>query len=433
MTVREIVALLEGHPAATITETSGRLRLRYTDSYPTTGATPLSVNLPTQVREHTHAKVSALLWGLLPDNERVLRRWARNYQVSAASAVSLLASPVGADCAGAVQFTAAANVEQLINREGTLDWLTDAEVADKLRGLAADGSDWLGERVKSGQFSLAGAQAKLALRRDVSTGRWATPHGSEPTTHILKPGIDGIEGHALNEHLCLATARRLGLRAARSTIEVFEEQVAVVVERFDRTRVGDQVVRVHQEDMCQALGINPDAKYEQDGGPGSADITALLRKLLPPDVAADATTRLVDALLFNWLIGGTDAHAKNYGLLLSGDQVRLAPLYDVASMLPYEHDPLKLRSAMKVGGSYRFKAIYPRNWQKLAQIVAMDPDALLARARTLAMQLPDALSDTHADAVSVQPDVPLPPRMIDAVGSWSQRCLASLERSRASV
>jgi serine/threonine-protein kinase HipA len=351
--------------------------------------------------------------------------------VSAASAVSLLASPVGTDCAGAVQFAAPENLAELVDRKGTIDWLTDAEVADKLRGLAADGSDWLGERIKSGQFSLAGAQAKLALRRDPSSGRWATPHGSEPTTHILKPGIGGIESHALNEHLCLATARRLGLRAARSTIESYEDQVAVVVERFDRTRRGDALVRVHQEDMCQALGTHPDAKYEQDGGPGVATIAALLRRLLPPEIAEDAVTRLVDALLFNWLIGGTDAHAKNYGLLLSGDQVRFAPLYDIASMLPYEHDPLKLRSAMKLGGEYRFKAIYPRNWHKLATSVSLHPDLLIDRAHTLATQLPDALAETHADVVRAEPGVPMPPRILDAVGSWSKRCLSNLEGFRA--
>jgi serine/threonine-protein kinase HipA len=148
--------------------------------------------------------------------------------------------------------------------------------------VAADGTDWLGERIKAGQFSLAGAQSKLALRREAPSGRWGTPHGSEPTTHVLKPGIADVEGHALNEHLCLVTARRLGLLAAASSIEMFEDQTAVAIRRFDRTHDGGRLIRVHQEDMCQALGIHPDAKYQQDGGPSAADIVQLLRSLLPP-------------------------------------------------------------------------------------------------------------------------------------------------------
>jgi len=431
MTSRELVALLDGRPAATITETSGRMKLRYVDSYRAAGTTPLSVSLPVQLREHTHEPVSAFLWGLLPDDDRVLRRWARNYQVSASSPVALLSSPVGADCAGAVQFATPDHVQALTGRTGTIDWLTEAEVADKLRGLAADGSDWLGERIKAGQFSLAGAQSKLALRFEASSGRWGVPHGSEPTTHILKPGISEVEGHALNEHLCLATARSLGLRAAASSIRIFEDQVAVAIRRFDRALHGGRLVRVHQEDMCQALGIHPDSKYQQDGGPGATDIVELLRRLLPPAEAADATSRFLDGLLFNWLIGGTDAHAKNFGILLAGSQVRLAPLYDIASMLPYEHDPLQLHLAMKVGGEYRFKAIYAQHWHELALHLSMDPDDLLSRARTLAVQLPDALSEACAEATGVRPSTTLPPRMVDAVSAWAQRCLASLERFRA--
>lgn len=432
MTDRELVALIEGRPAATITEAAGRMRLRYDDSHRSADATPLSVSLPTQLRDHTHEPVSAFLWGLLPDNDRVLRRWARTYQVSAASPVSMLSSPVGADCAGAVQFATADRVHEITDRDGTVDWLTEADIAAKLRALEVDSADWLGERIKAGHFSLAGAQSKTALRFDPATSRWGAPHGSEPTTHILKPGISDLEGHALNEHVCLATARRLGLRAAVTTIEHFEEKVAVAVRRFDRTMRDGRFVRVHQEDMCQALSVHPDAKYQQDGGPGATQIVDLIRRLLPPADASAATDRFLDALLFNWLVGGTDAHAKNYGILLSGPQIRLAPLYDIASMLPYEHDPLQPRLAMKVGGEYRFKAVHARHWHKLASDLSLDPDRLLNRARTLAEQIPDAMADACTAAASdARIDTDLPPRMAAAVGAWSRRCLAGLERFRA--
>lgn len=432
MTGRDLVAVLEGRPVATVTEAAGRVRLRYHDHHRGTHATPLSVSLPTQLRDHTHRSVSAFLWGLLPDNDRVVRRWARTYQVSAASPVSLLSSPVGADCAGAVQFATPERIHELTDPAGTIDWLTEAEVAAKLRALEVDSSDWIGERIKAGHFSLAGAQSKVALRFDPVTDRWGAPHGSEPTSHILKPGIRDLEGHALNEHLCLAAARRLGLRAAVTTIERFEDQLAVSIRRFDRTLSDGRLVRVHQEDMCQALSIHPDAKYQQDGGPGASAIVGLLRDLLPPSKADDAVHRFLDGLLFNWLVGGTDAHAKNYGLLLSGPQVRLAPLYDIASMLPYEHDPLQLRLAMKVVGEYRFKAVHARHWYKLALELSVDPDRLLSRAHALAGWIPDAISDVCDDASAVVgPRSGILASMVDAVGGWSRRCLAGLERFHA--
>ena len=141
--------------------------------------------------------------------------------------------------------------------------------------------------------------------------------------------------------------------------------------------VGDGVLRVHQEDLCQALGLPPDRKYQRDEGPTPAQIARLLRDSMPPSVAEDAVWRFADALAWNWLIAGTDAHAKNYSLLLSADQVRLAPLYDVASALPYGTDEHKLRLAMKIGKSY---AVYPRRnyWPAAAADLDLDADALRA-------------------------------------------------------
>lgn len=423
--------LMHGEPAGTITRQRGRLQLRYADSYRRPTATPLSVSLPVQVAEHTHEPVSAFLWGLLPDNDRVLQRWARIYQVSAADPTALLSSPVGADCAGAVQFSPPGRVEEPTSVEGGIDWLAESDVAAKLRLLAHDSADWLGERVKTGHFSLAGAQAKTALRYDPGTGRWGTPHGPEPTTHILKPGIADLEGHALNEHLCLATARALGLRAAGSQIRTFEEQTAVVVRRFDRVTRDGRVLRIHQEDLCQALAVHPDGKYQSDGGPSPEDIVDLLRRVLPAGEAEKAIARFVDGLLFNWLIGGTDAHGKNYGLLLSGSQVRFAPLYDLASMLPYEHDPKQLALAMKIGGEYRFKAIRPRNWVKLADVADLDVGRVIGRARELAERVPDALADAcSTDAVATL-GTPLPSRMLTAVAAWSRRCGRLLDGFRS--
>jgi serine/threonine-protein kinase HipA len=171
-----------------------------------------------------------------------------------------------------------------------------------------------------------------------------------------------------NEHLCQDIAARLGLLAARSSVLTLNETTYIVIERFDRlprARGSVFVRRVHQEDMCQALGLMPGAKYQQDGGPGIPDIVALIRRVSSnPD---DDVNRFIDANAFNWLIGGTDAHAKNYSLLIGADnQIRLSPLYDLSSQLPYP-ELIDQRVSMKIGDEYDIPLIGFSEWQALAE------------------------------------------------------------------
>ena len=192
-----------------------------------------------------------------------------------------------------------------------------------------------------------------------------------PTTHILKPPTGHFDGHAENEHICLMLARNLGLPAAQSKVMRFKDEVAIVIERYDRQQSGNDIVRVHQEDICQALGVMPTKKYQNEGGPSAANIVELLRTY-STDRDADLDT-FGAALGFNWLIAGTDAHAKNYSLLLSGPDVRLAPLYDIASILPYDEVDLRnAKLAMKIGGEYKVSQIGLRQWQKFAREVRAD-------------------------------------------------------------
>jgi serine/threonine-protein kinase HipA len=396
----------------------GRLRFDYDDGYRRRAApTPLSSSMSTRVASHSDHVVTPWLWGLLPDNEAVLSRWARHFHVSASSPFPLLATPIGEDCAGAVRFVAPGEADRASRAREDLTWLTEEDVAQRLRELRRDATAWLG-RSFTGQFSLAGAQAKTALLyRD---GRWAIPSGATPTTHILKPAVAGFDDHDLNEHLCLDAARRAGLIAARTRIARFGEETAVVVTRYDRA-IGDRVLRIHQEDLCQALRVPPARKYQNEGGPGPADVAKLLRELMPPDVAEDAVWRFADALIWNWLIGGTDAHAKNYSLLLAGDQVRLAPLYDIASALPYGTHERKLRFAMKLGGDYR---VYTQQdvWPAAARELGLEAETLAERVRELAATAPDAFADASKSPDLLVLERELPSRLLDMVSARAARC-----------
>lgn len=415
-----LVVVLEDAVAGTLTRSpGGRLAFTYDEEYRHgPEATPLSLSLPKQVDRHSGARLEAWLWGLLPDNDAVLRRWARQFHVSASSPFALLSTPIGEDCAGAVRFAAPDRLEQTLQRHGEVAWLSEDEVAERLRDLRADATAWLG-RSFTGQFSLAGAQAKTALlERD---GRWGVPSGATPTTHILKPAVAGLDDHDLNEHLCLDAARRAGLIAARTRIERFAGETAVVVTRYDRAATDDVTRRVHQEDLCQALGVVPTRKYQNEGGPAPVQIVRFLRSAMPPSAAEDAVRRFVDALAWNWLIAGTDAHAKNYSLLLAGNEARLAPLYDIASALPYGTHERGLRLAMKLGGDYR---AYPQRnpWPKVARELELDLAQLLDRVDELTAATPDALADAIATPEVAALDRPLPTRLLDLVADRVKRC-----------
>ncbi|HVA19038.1 MAG TPA: type II toxin-antitoxin system HipA family toxin [Solirubrobacteraceae bacterium] len=417
-----LFVILDGAVAGTVVRLrGGRLRFDYHEEYcQQPDATPLSLSMPRQIRSHADHVVTPWLWGMLPDNEAVIRRWSRHFHVSASSPFSLLATPIGEDCAGAVRFVAQDGLERALAGAGNVQWLTDGEVAERLRELQSDSTAWLG-RSFTGQFSLAGAQAKTALL--LQDERWGVPSGGIPTTHILKPAVAGLDDHDLNEHLCLDAARRAGLVAAHTEVMRFGEETAVVVTRYDRVTAQGKsdVVRVHQEDLCQALGVPPMRKYQNEGGPGPADVAKLLRQALPPDVAEDAVWRFADALIWNWLIGGTDAHAKNYSLLLSGNQVRLAPLYDVASALPYGTHERKLRFAMKIGGDYR---VHPQQntWPAAARELHIGAEALLARVDELAAAAPHAFADACKSDTVVALGRELPGRLLDLIGDRASRC-----------
>ena len=395
----------------------GRLTFVYDDHWRSMAAAyPLSLSMPLVIAAHEHAKIEPWLWGLLPDNEAILARWGQRFQVSPRNAFALLGA-VGEDCAGAVQLVRPNRVEEVLRGDNQhVDWLTEADIAERLRTLRKDRAAWRVAR-DTGQFSLAGAQPKTALLFDGQ--RWGVPYGPIPTTHILKPPIDVVDGHAENEHLCLALARALDLPAAASEIRTFEDETAIVIERYDRVRGVDTIRRLHQEDLCQLLGLPPTQKYQNEGGPGCAEISEAIW-MHSGEPQEDVRT-FARSVMLNWIIGGTDAHAKNISMLIgAAGRARLAPLYDVASTLPYDFDPKKLKMATKIGGKYRLEDVYARHWATFASELRLPSAEILDMGISMADKIPAAFARVIDKAGTL--DHPIIARMTDALNARSEQC-----------
>ncbi len=373
---------------------TGRFRFDYDNDYrKALNAIPLSLSMPLTASSHDDKSVAPYLWGLLPDNDDTLNQWGRQFGVSPRNPFALL-SHIGEDLQGAVQMVPPDRIDELKKREG-ISYLSRQALAAKFDELLRHpGATQFTD--DGGQFSLAGAQRKKALY--LVSGKWYEPRGRTPTTHILKPPIPGLAGQIENEMFCVRLAPRLGLPAPKCWTEQFGEITVVVIERYDRRRIagkkilpidrsGGTVHRVHQEDCCQALKVDPRNKYQRDGGPGMKDILDLLSGSSRP---ADDRDRFMRACAYNFVIGGSDAHGKNYGLLLAaGGRFRLAPLYDIASWLPYSTNRKQDKLAMSVDGKYRFDQIMPRHWEAEARKAKYDPDRALVHVRDLLATLPD--------------------------------------------
>lgn len=387
----ELIALAGDQEIGRVHMARGHVSFRYAESWLAGGdwSFPLSLSMPLANPEHGNRVVAPYLSNLLPDNTDILRRWRSRYGVRSRSAFDLL-EHVGEECAGAIQFVRPERIESVLARKTPpVQWLSEREIGIRLRELTEDPSAWRRES-DLGHFSLSGAQPKTALL--FREGKWGIPSGRVPTTHILKPPTAQFPGHAQNEHFCLTLARRLGLNAALSKVLHFDGAAAVVIERFDRVTQGREVLRLHAEDFCQALGIAPEYKYQNEGGPGAVAIAEMLRST--SSAADEDVAAFADALVFNWLIAGTDAHAKNYSLLIGlQGRVRLSPLYDIASVLAYEHiDFRAVKLAMSVGRHYRLDIIQSRHWREAAKSLRLDPDLLIQRLLSMAEALPDAIS-----------------------------------------
>ncbi|WP_367871814.1 type II toxin-antitoxin system HipA family toxin [Luteolibacter sp. Populi] len=421
----ELSVIAEGRLVGRIRRNHERLQFRYDPGWQAyEGAYPLSLSMPLVAVEHEHAAIDPFLRGLLPDNAQVLEQWGRRYHVSHHSPFKLLWH-VGEDCAGAVQFVPHAREDELLGAgaQGDIQWLTEEDLAGRIQNLLENHGS-VRNAADRGQFSLAGAQPKTALYRNPQDGRWGVPSGHTPTTHILKPSAERFAGYAENEHFCLALARGLGLRVPDSTVIHPGGRPVIVVTRYDRTLQEDgRYRRIHQEDFCQALGVRPGQKYENEGGPSARAIADLLRDV--SSAPREDVALFAGALAFNWLIAGTDAHAKNYSLLIAARrQVRLAPLYDLASALPYPRDidPHKAKLAMKIGSKYRIRAIGREHWVACARGLGMPAGALLELIGGMAERLPDVAVETAHEVSARGIEHPVIGRIVEGLGVHVRGC-----------
>ncbi|MGW8567143.1 type II toxin-antitoxin system HipA family toxin [Isoptericola sp. NPDC055881] len=384
---------LDGALAGTLRRgRDGDVTFAYTASYQALRAAPsLSVSMPRHLTEHGAEVTMPWIDNLLPDSDTVRARWAAQFEERRPTAFNLLRH-MGADCAGAVQVVPEGEEPQ--DGAGSRP-LGEAEIAAHLRELRADDSSWAFEQ-HGGRFSLGGQQGKFALTR-ATDGSWHQPTGRGASTHIFKIGIDGVAHSAAAELVTMRAARALGLPVAGVESAWFQDQAAVVVERFDRVAAADGGTRrLHQEDLCQALGLWRSAKYEADGGPGVRDVAGVVARAVDRRDLARSRDDLARAVVLNWVAAGTDAHAKNFALLHVGTRTVLAPLYDLVSaslLWPADEVRYKARLAMKLGGEYRLRALGARNVERAAADLGVDPGWLLDVAAAYADAWPDAVRD----------------------------------------
>jgi serine/threonine-protein kinase HipA len=313
-------------------ERKGRLRLAYTEDALAAyeGGTPLlSLAMPLTRDRYPNGVTRAFLDGLLPEGEP-RRAIAADLDLPASDVFGLLCA-LGKDCAGALVVQPQDDPTPPSPTTMTAEPLTDDELAELVANLrsAPLGID------RAVRLSLAGVQEKLLLTR-MPDGGWGRPVAGTPSTHILKPEIERFGDTVENEAFCMRIAHHLGLPTASVETMAVDERAVLVVQRYDRIvdRYGT-VQRVHQEDFCQALGLAPGMKYEQDAGPTLARIANVLQEVASPS----SLETLLRAVTLNVALGNCDAHGKNFSLLhTESGALRLAPLYDLLSTRLYPVD-----------------------------------------------------------------------------------------------
>lgn len=381
---------------ALLRKQNGNLQFRYDKDYVEAKGPSLSLNLPLRTEAFSHRDCLAFFGNLLPE-EDVRAQVALATGISAANDYKLL-ERFGGDVAGAVTLLPREKDEEEERRTDSLELLAPERLDEILtqlpqRPLAVDEKGEV-------RLSLAGAQSKLPV---VETEEgFALPHGSgNPTTHILKPEPARFPGLVANEFFCMRLAQEAGLQVAAVERAVTTSGLPfLIVSRYDRDLTLEPIRRLHQEDLCQALGKLYVEKYQHEDGPTVREVMELI------DDASSAPARdrqqLWLALVFNVLIGNCDAHGKNYSVLYDSPAPSLAPLYDLVSTATY--DELTTRLAMSIDGATMLEEVTIEAWQRLAGEVGFAPRFLELRMEpflTRVLEASEELAgrDEYADPV----------------------------------
>lgn len=384
---RQLTVWLFGTHIGTLRQIDGRLNFSYeSDWLKTSHAIPLSQSLPLQAEAFDDRATRPYFAGLLPEGDK-RTLVAQALHVSRQNDFALL-DGIGGECAGAVTLLEPGEMPQAWENRDLVRWLAEGEL---LRTL-----DEMPKRpMRAGEeglrLSLAGAQDKLPV---VAEGdRIGLPLFNSPSSHILKPAIAGLEGSVFNEGFCLALASALKLDAVKAEVRRIRDRHYLLVERYDRQVTTDgRLMRLHQEDFCQALAVAPEYKYQNEGGPDLAQAFALLRRATRP--SAPQILKLLDYAIFNAMVGNHDAHGKNFSLLYTTQGVVLAPCYDVLSTTVYPN--LTDKMAMKIGSKYRFSEVQARHWERFAAEAGLSPAQVKKRILNVAGRLPGLAAKTVA-------------------------------------
>lgn len=356
-----------------LTKTSnGEISFNYDNDWIVNGF-EISRSLPLQEQAYRGEVVSRYFDNLLPDNEEIKALVATKFGAESTRSFDLLTA-IGRDCVGALSFLPE-GLEHPLDFELSYSPISDMEIGRRLKSLGSTSP--LGMKEGDFRISIAGAQEKTAFLK--LNGTWKEPHGLTPTTHILKTSIGALgvdinfEDSIDNEWASLFLMKKMGLPVCNASIGDFDGKRVLIVERFDRKwreYKGQKILlRVPQEDMCQALSISPYRKYQSKGGPGIVDIANFLMASKEPE---DRINFLKAILVFD-LLYATDGHGKNFSIFLEEDGFRMTPFYDVMSgyfLHKREKQQLgKLKLAMKVGnsGHYLFKRIAKKHYVETAK------------------------------------------------------------------
>lgn len=384
-----LVYLFNEH-VGTLESTNGRLSFQYTPEFlQNPNGASLSCSLPLQTEPFDDQLARPFFAGLLPEGQ-MRRLIAQQLQVSGQNDFALL-EHLGGECAGAVTFLEQGQATHHFPEDDDVQWLTDDEllaILDELpRRPMLAGNDGL-------RLSLAGAQDKLPVIFDGT--RIGLPRNGTPSSHILKPAIQGVDGSVINEGFCMALAAAMRLNSAPVMVHTLRDRSFLLVERYDRIVDSEgRRRRLHQEDFCQALAVASEMKYQNEGGPNLAQCFDLVRRVTRPN--APQILRLFDYVIFNALIGNHDAHAKNFSLLHSAKACFLSPSYDILSTAIYPK--LTQKMAMKIGSQYKFGEVHTRHWEQFAEEASLAKPQAKKRIVELAKSLPATARKLQADPI----------------------------------